>query len=527
MKGLRRVPSTNQVQHSKSSGGSPFDVGNEAAPASSGFRRFRSKVWVFMEDAGSSKSAKLWSIVILLLIGLSTTTFVVETLPSLHERVDLQCTWDIIETVCISLFTVEYFLKLFSVPSGLLSGYGWRRQLASTWRFVRQWLNIVDLIAILPFYIEVAASPLFATCGSTSVVAGGGANLGFVRVIRLVRVFRLFKLSKYNEGLKLFGNTMTKSMRALGMLLFFMLIFVILLSSLVYYAERGTWKCGQDRGGYCLDHQGSVRDVSEAHAHVLAHLSASVLQSLTDAEGELETATALARAGDFTGCSYTCLNYSDPSTCSGGTCFYVRDDGKKSLFESIPAASWWCVVTMTTTGYGDFVPITTIGRVVGFLTMILGILVMALPITVIGSNFAVEFDLMESSKAEGEESDVPPEPSGVSLESTGAAPVGQDVSNAVAPVLKMVGDAPPRSPRSPSQGPMNGASSRAGMRRRGGAGADMLNAVQELLQAHETRVMAHVAGTVDATMDKYKQQILEDVQRIISGGEVGDTSVTA
>ena len=88
-------------------------------------------------------------------------------------------------------------------------------------------------------------------------------------------------------------------------------------------------------------------------------------------------------------------------------------------------------------------------------------------------------------KAEGEESDVPPEPSGVSLESTGAAPVGQDVSNAVAPVLKMVGDAPPRSPRSPSQGPMNGASSRAGMRRRGGAGADMLNAVQELLQAHE------------------------------------------
>jgi len=61
---------------------------------------------------------------------------------------------------------------------------------------------------------------------------------------------------------------------------------------------------------------------------------------------------------------------------------------QKALFFSIPATFWWCMVTMTTVGYGDMVPITTGGRIVGCLTMLIGILVFSLPITVIGSNYA-------------------------------------------------------------------------------------------------------------------------------------------
>jgi voltage-gated potassium channel len=57
-------------------------------------------------------------------------------------------------------------------------------------------------------------------------------------------------------------------------------------------------------------------------------------------------------------------------------------------FGTIPSAVWWSIETVTTVGYGDVVPKTVAGRIVGGLTMITGILMIALPIAVIGSSFA-------------------------------------------------------------------------------------------------------------------------------------------
>jgi voltage-gated potassium channel len=57
-------------------------------------------------------------------------------------------------------------------------------------------------------------------------------------------------------------------------------------------------------------------------------------------------------------------------------------------FGSIPAAMWWAVTTITTVGYGDVVPNTPIGRIIAGLTMISGILMIALPVAIIGSSFA-------------------------------------------------------------------------------------------------------------------------------------------
>lgn len=74
-------------------------------------------------------------------------------------------------------------------------------------------------------------------------------------------------------------------------------------------------------------------------------------------------------------------------------------DGVCSPFESIPVAAWWAITTMTTVGYGDTYPITNWGRLVGALTMIIGILCVALPTTILGVQFSDNYGRVTEQKA--------------------------------------------------------------------------------------------------------------------------------
>ena len=177
--------------------------------------------------------------------------------------------------------------------------------------FFRNAMNVIDLVAIMPYFVALGAqmvdddrgssdSPAAATAAGTAGSGTQAESLAVLRVVRLVRVFRIFKLSRHSKGLQILGQTIRASMRELGLLIFFLFICVVLFSSAVFFAEA---------------------DVTDTY------------------------------------------------------------------FRSIPDAFWWAVVTMTTVGYGDMRPISPLGKLVGSLCAIAGVLTIALPVPVIVSNF--------------------------------------------------------------------------------------------------------------------------------------------
>ena len=195
------------------------------------------KIWELFEYPDSSLPARilaLWSVSVILL---SIVVFCLETLPSIRcvedpsgpgcdkyikngtsksktgEKHDV---WFVIEILCICWFTLEYVVRLLSSPQKLV--------------FIRTFLNIIDLVAILPYYITLPMNEARVT------------SLAVLRVIRLVRVFRIFKLSRHSKGLQVLGYTLRSSSRELAMLIFFLLIGVVLFASAVFYAEQDSEK---------------------------------------------------------------------------------------------------------------------------------------------------------------------------------------------------------------------------------------------------------------------------------------------
>ena len=72
------------------------------------------------------------------------------------------------------------------------------------------------------------------------------------------------------------------------------------------------------------------------------------------------------------------------------TVYFLERDVQPATFGNIPAALWWAVATLTTTGYGDVVPITPLGRLVAAFVMICGLGVFGLWTGILATGFAAE-----------------------------------------------------------------------------------------------------------------------------------------
>lgn len=137
------------------------------------------------------------------LIVYSTVMIMLETVPELEDYWPI---FQVSEIVVVILFTVEY------VVSWWLS--------SDRWRFPFRFMNLIDLAAILPFYLSL------------------GTGFAVLRSLRLLRMFRLFKLARYSQAVKLLGDAFRRVGPELMMTGIVAIIAIVLSASALYFAEH-------------------------------------------------------------------------------------------------------------------------------------------------------------------------------------------------------------------------------------------------------------------------------------------------
>ncbi|XP_060777121.1 potassium voltage-gated channel subfamily C member 3b isoform X2 [Neoarius graeffei] len=200
------------------------------------WRVWRPKIWALFEDPYSSKYARYVAFGSLFFILISISTFCMETHEAFntfqnrtsqvtvgnktHEEITFEPVTDswlmYVEGVCVIWFTFEVFTRVIFCPDKA--------------EFFKSALNIIDFVAVLPFYLEVGLSGLSSQAAKDV--------LGFLRVVRFVRILRIFKLTRHFVGLRVLGHTLRASTNEFLLLIIFLALGVLIFATMIYYAER-------------------------------------------------------------------------------------------------------------------------------------------------------------------------------------------------------------------------------------------------------------------------------------------------
>ncbi|KAI0647804.1 voltage-gated potassium channel [Trametes meyenii] len=192
----------------------PDDVQRVAAPT------WQKELYMLVEQPTSSHAAFLIHVFTTFLIVLSAVVTVFETVPAGHSI--SASVWFGLETTLVVLFTIEYMARCVAHATSWTRFFKW----------VVSFFGVIDLLGILPYYIEIALQQDTSTLFRFTIL----------RTFRLLRVFRPFR---YNNTILLTIEVMYLSFRrsqhALLALSFFVGMVLIVFSTLLYFAERGTW----------------------------------------------------------------------------------------------------------------------------------------------------------------------------------------------------------------------------------------------------------------------------------------------
>lgn len=177
--------------------------------------QLKKRVYEILEAAvPGDRTSRVFDIFIISLISLNVIALVVGTVKPLYEKCPLF--FRAFEIVSVTIFSVEYVLRLWSCTLNPEHAAPVRGRL----RFAATPLAIIDLLAILPFYMPFL-----------------GLDLRFIRAVRLFRLFRVAKLGRYSKSLRMFGRVLAEKKEEFGITLFVLLLLLLLAACLMYFAE--------------------------------------------------------------------------------------------------------------------------------------------------------------------------------------------------------------------------------------------------------------------------------------------------
>lgn len=241
----------------------------------------KQRIYEILESSNPNDLLSLiddWGVSILII--LDVTNFILET--SQNIAFNFNSFLGNIELISLCCFTGLYLLQIWSCTADPR----YKHPLWGRIKYASTPLVIIDLLAILPFYLRI----LFP-------------YITFFKETDLLRLLRLLKLIRYSESLQAILHVIRTKKDELFMTFVTVFILLIFASSMMFFAER---------------------------------------------------------------------------------------DAQPEAFQSIPAAMWWGVVTLTTVGYGDVYPVTPIGKLFGAGLAFIGIGLFALPAGIIASGFSAE-----------------------------------------------------------------------------------------------------------------------------------------
>uniref|UniRef100_A0A6B2L8C3 Ion transport domain-containing protein n=1 Tax=Arcella intermedia TaxID=1963864 RepID=A0A6B2L8C3_9EUKA len=158
-----------------------------------------------------SKTAFVYMVISNIVILMATITILVSTLPEYWEHSTEAL--DGLESFSVAFFTFDYVLRLISVPE-------------TKWRWAIQPMQIIDLLSIVPYYVELILANT------------RGAHFVGLSVLRIFRTLWAFKIARFSKLMPLFTRALVKSKDGFALFFMIMLIVMVIVSGMMFFAEQ-------------------------------------------------------------------------------------------------------------------------------------------------------------------------------------------------------------------------------------------------------------------------------------------------
>lgn len=180
--------------------------------------KIKTRVFLLIDGGGQRKSrwGRIFEIFIVGLITLSVAQIILESFQPIHERYRSLFRW--MEVFIVIVFTLEYLLRFWTADLR----YPDLSPVRARSRFVFSSDGLIDLLAILPFYL-----PFMVTF-----------DLRFIRILRVMRLLRIFKLNRYTRSIQLVGNIFWEKRTELSITIFVTMVLILMSSTIMYYLEN-------------------------------------------------------------------------------------------------------------------------------------------------------------------------------------------------------------------------------------------------------------------------------------------------